>query len=135
MAILSTDPIDLLADSNGDIVVLGGRFQMSSNLAAVVQGVRRRILATAGEWFLDLDFGVRWFERAGVPASQAIFGQKFDQVKIDAEIRKAILSAPAVTSIVKIDIAFIGTTRAVSIAWQARCLFGDTTVDVIAVGA
>lgn len=136
MAILSTDIVCAKIDPiTGDFVITNGRRALVSGLDAVVTGARRRILAVAGEWFLDLDFGVRWFERVGVPASAAIFGQKFDQAKADAEIRAAILSTPAVTSMVKLNVLYAPTTRGVTITWQARCTFGDTPVDVIAVGA
>jgi hypothetical protein len=40
-----------------------------------------------------------------------------------------------VTSIIKLDVSFNGVTRGVSITWQARCKFGDTPVDTLAVGA
>lgn len=136
MAILSTDPIDIPIDPvTGDIVIVNGRITPSSGIAGVIQGVRRRIQMIAGEWFLDLDYGVRYFERFGVPAASAIFGQKYDQGKADAELRRAIIATPGVTSILRLDIAFSGTTRALSVNWQARCTFGDTPVDTLAVGA
>lgn len=136
MAILSTDPIDMPIDpSTGDLTFTAGRVVLTAGLPAVVQGARIRIQMIAGEWFLDLDAGVRWFERVGVAASAAIFGQKFDQSKCDDEIRRAILAVPAVTTMQKLNSQFVGTTRGVSITWQAKTLFGDTPVDVIAVGA
>lgn len=136
MAILSTDPIDIPLDPiTGDLVITNGRLVPTTGIAAVIQGVRRRIQMIAGEWFLDLDYGVRWFERAGVPAASAIFGQKFDQSKCDIELRRAILATPGVTSVIKMDISYSSTTRALSVAWQARCTFGDTPVDTIAIGA
>lgn len=136
MAILSTDIIcSALDPTTGDLQIVNGRRVLASGLTAVVQGVRRRIQVIAGEWFLDLDFGVRWFERVGVPASAAIFGQKFDQSKCDAEIRKAILATPGITSIVKLDVSFNGSNRGVTITWQAKTTFGDTPLDVLAVGA
>ena len=136
MAILSTDPIDIPLDPiTGDLVITNGRLVPTTGISAVIQGVRRRIQMIAGEWFLDLDYGVRWFERAGVPAASAIFGQKFDQAKCDLELRRAILATPGVTSVIKMDIFYSSTTRALSVAWQARCVFGDTPVDTIAIGA
>jgi len=136
MAILSTDPIDFPLDPvTGDLVITNGRLIATTGLTAVVQGVRRRIQMIAGEWYLDLDYGVRWFERAGVPAASAIFGQKFDQAKCDLELRRAILATPGVTSVIKMDISYSSTTRALSVAWQARCVFGDTPVDTIAIGS
>jgi len=136
MAILSTDPIDFPLDPvTGDLVIANGRLIATTGLTAVVQGVRRRIQMIAGEWYLDLDYGVRWFERAGVPAASAIFGQKFDQAKCDLELRRAILATPGVTSVIKMDISYSSTTRALSVAWQARCVFGDTPVDTIAIGS
>ena len=136
MAILSTDPIDFPLDPvTGDLVITNGRLIATTGLTAVVQGVRRRIQMIAGEWYLDLDYGVRWFERSGVPAASAIFGQKFDQAKCDLELRRAILATPGVTSVIKMDISYSSTTRALSVAWQARCVFGDTPVDTIAIGS
>lgn len=136
MAILSTDPIDFPLDPvTGDLVIANGRLIATTGLTAVVQGVRRRIQMIAGEWYLDLDYGVRWFERAGVPAASAIFGQKFDQAKCDLELRRAILATPGVTSVIKMDISYSSTTRALSVSWQARCVFGDTPVDTIAIGS
>ena len=136
MAILSTDPIDFPLDPvTGDLVITNGRLIATTGLTAVIQGARRRIQMIAGEWNLDLDYGVRWFERAGVPAASAIFGQKFDQAKCDLELRRAILATPGVTSVIKMDISYSSTTRALSVAWQARCVFGDTPVDTIAIGS
>ncbi|MBA3841170.1 MAG: hypothetical protein H0X39_00865 [Actinobacteria bacterium] len=136
MAILSTDAICSAIDNvTGDFVYLNGRRVLATGISAVVQGIRRRIGTISGEWFLDLDLGVRWFERDHVPATAAILGQKFDATKVDAEVRRAILSTPAVTSVLRIDVAFNGATRGCSITWQARCAFGDTPVDTLAIGA
>ena len=136
MPILSTDPVDLPIDPiTGDLSPVLGKLIGTTGLAAVVQGVRRRILMIAGEWYLDLDYGVRWFERDRVPASSSILGQKFDQAKADYELRRAIMATPGVLSIVRMDIAYGTTTRALSTLWQARCAFGDTPLDVIAFGS
>ena len=136
MTILSTDVICSAIDPiTGDFVYLNGRRVLATGIGAVVQGIRRRINIVAGEWFLDLDLGVRWFERSGVSATAAIFGQKFDATKADAEIRRAILATPAVTSVLRLDVLFVGVTRGCSITWQARCAFGDTPVDTLAIGA
>ena len=132
---LSTDPIDLALDpSTGDLLIASGRLSLTSGVAAVVQGIRIRLQLIAGEWFLDLDAGVRYFPRDGVDARLAIFGAKFDETKAAREFRAAILATPGVLAVTQLAIDFDGRTRAMSVRWQASTVFGDTPADVLALG-
>ena len=129
---LATDSIDLLLNAvTGDLAIPP---VLSSNFAGVVQAARVRLATIAGEWFLDLDAGVPYYERSGVAAAKAIFGQKFDQAKAIAAFRTAILSTPGIVSISTLTVFFTGTTRAITVQWQARTVFGDTPVDTLALG-
>ena len=131
---LSTDPIDLLLNtSTGDLVV-GVDLALSTGVAAVVQSARIAMSKIRGEDFLDLDDGVPLFERVGVTAAQAIFGQKFNQGKAVSAYRAALGSVAGVTTINRLDVAFNGSTRAMAVTWSAKTVFGDTPVDTLALG-
>jgi hypothetical protein len=129
---LSTDPIDFLLNaSTGDVVV---PLAMSTGIAAVAQACQIAMATIAGEWFLDLDHGVPYFPRSGIPASTAIFAAKFDPAKAVRAFRTALTAIPNVTSIVRLDVAFAPTARALTVTWAVRTTFGDTPVDSLALG-
>ncbi len=134
MSILISDPIDILLDSDGDIdFTNGGEF--SVGVAAVAQGIRIAVLLVRGEWFLNLDAGVAWYENDSVIASQAILGQAFDELKVLAAMREAIEDVPGVASVATLTVEFNGATRAMSVAWRVLTEFGDTIADSIEQGA
>lgn len=134
---LSADLIDIPIDpSSGDIVLTGGKIIMTSGVPAVVQGARIRMQMIAGEWFLDLDAGVPYFERVGVLATKALFGQKYDQSKNERAYRAALVATPGVLQpINSLNVSFIGTTRATTVTWSAKTAFGDTASDTLTTGA
>ncbi len=132
-ALLETDPLGLLLTTDGDVDMSAG-WQFQAGLDAIIALVRFRLQLIRGEWFLDLDAGVPYLERPGVPASMALLGQKFNEGRMRRAIRDAILGAPGVTSIAKLDITFSAATRAAAITWSARCRFGETEPDVLALG-
>lgn len=132
---LLTDPIDLLTNAVTNDIVITTDLALTSGIAGVMQSVRIRLATFAGEWFLDLDLGVPFFERDGVSRTRAIFGQKFDQTKAINEFRKIILSTPGIVSVTKLQVSFVGTTRAMTALWQAQTAFGDTPVDSLSLGS
>ena len=134
MTRLSTDPIDLQLDpATGDLAV-GGGLALSRGLAGVVQAARIGMQLIAGEWFLDLDLGVPWFERDGVPAARAIFGQKFNEAKLTRELGAVLAQTPSIVSVTQLTVKFSAATRAVTVVWSARTSFGDTPIDTLALG-
>jgi len=131
MALLINDPIDILLDADGDIDLTAGGPRLSAGVAAVTQGLRIATQLTKGEWFANRDVGVPWFETDIVPASAAILGQKYSQVKVLAAMRAAIMSVPGVGSIDLLTSTFDGPTRAMRIAWSVKTTFGDTVTDAL----
>jgi hypothetical protein len=124
---LATDAVRLAYTTAGDVEV---PLRFAAGVEAVAQGCRDRVLAVKGEWFRDLDLGVRWRENDRVEASRAILGQRFNARKARSEIRAALLADPteAVTEVLSIDVAFDGATRTMDVRWQVRCAFADTAV-------
>lgn len=130
---LSTDPIDLLLDANGDIVI-GSDLSWAKGVPAVAQGIRIALQLFRGEWFLDLDEGVPYLERDGVTADEALLGQKFDEQRALTAFREAILRAPGVNSITALAIQFDHATRKMTATWSVRTEFGDTPPDSLVLG-
>lgn len=119
---LLTDPIDLLLDDDGDLVVEGGDLVLSSGLPGAAQGIRIRVLTFRGEWFLDLDDGVPYF--------QEILGHKFEETRAREAFREAIAAAPGVVEVPSITLDFNRGTRVLTISWTARTEFGDTEDEI-----
>jgi hypothetical protein len=134
--VISTDLVDLPIDPvTGDLAFVNGTLTLTSGIAAVAQGIRIRLQMIRGEWFLDLDAGVPYYERDGVLARDAIFAQKWNQAKALRAFRDAILSTPGVDELVQLDITFNPFTRGITVTWQATTAFGDTVADTLATGA
>lgn len=126
---LETEPRDLMLDDDNDIVIENGDLVFVRGVPAVAQACRIALSMFRGEWFLDLD--------AGIPYFQQILGAKRDAgiAIANAEIRDALLSVDGVVEIIKLALAFDAATRSLNVTWQVRTAFGATPVDVINLGA
>lgn len=142
MALLSTDQIDITLDPvTGDLPA--GDLTMTSGIAAVMQGATIRLRLFAGECFANLDAGVRYLEREGVTAAQALLGQPFNRAKAIREFRAALLGdpsrnvvgVPGIVSLKMLDVKYDGPSRTMTVTWQAVTEFGDTPLDLISIGA
>jgi hypothetical protein len=117
-------PRDLLVDNTNDMVVTTDA-QWSRGLVAVAQSCRIKLQLFAGEWFLNLD--------AGVPYWDQILAQK-DPVAIKAAniaFRQALLEVDDVLSVTRLDITFDRKTRTMRIVWQVNTVFGETPPDTL----
>jgi hypothetical protein len=127
---LSTDARDFLVGPDGDIVVTTD-FVFSRGVPAVVQSCRIKLMMFAGEWFLNLD--------AGIPYWQEILAKKPAVAIAAAKVafREALESVDGVDKVLQLSVTF-AAVRTLNISWQVRTAFGDSTVqstDVTAGGA
>lgn len=123
---LSTDHVGFLLDGDGDLDVSAGRLQLASGLVGAAQGVNARLELVRGEWFANRAAGVAFYENAYVTASQAILGQAYSEAKARREYRAAILDCPSIAAVTRLELAFNGATRKLTVTWAARTAFGDT---------
>jgi hypothetical protein len=119
--VLSTDPIDLLLDDDGDLKI-GTGIEFSQGAAAVRQALQFRLGLFLGEWFLDLDSGIPYF--------QDFLGQKYSQAHARDVFRAAILETPGVKSIVSLVIEFDRSTRLMTVDFRVVAGFDDTEEEV-----
>lgn len=123
---LLTDPIDLLVDENNDLVFKDGDLVFSTGIDAVVQACRIAIQMFMGEWFLNLD--------AGLPYWESILGQK-PAVAIQAAtiyVRRELELVDGVVAVTKLEVTYVRETRTLKVEWQVDTEFGETPSDTIA---
>jgi hypothetical protein len=127
--LLSTDPIDLRLDDDGDLYVGPNGPELTTGGQAVTQGIRIAVSMFAGEWFLDMDAGVPWLAGNGVPDEKAILGPKYDELKVRTALRKEILAVPGVAGIEELSITF--ERRVLTVSWKVTTAFDDTIEDAL----
>lgn len=122
---LLTDPIDLLLDSDNDLVIENGDLQFSRGIDAIVQQCRINLSMFQEEWFLNLD--------VGIPYWQNILGFKPAAAIAAARIffTRELLAVDGVDGVTRLEITYTGPTRTLNIKWQVSTVFGDTPVDTI----
>ncbi len=120
MALLESDPRDLLLGPDGDLVV-GTDLQWSRGLQAIAQSCRIALLMFAGEWFLDLEAGIPYFDE--------ILGFRSTAARL--EFLAALRAVDGVTEVTTLELSFDSATRALTITWAVSTAFGDTSPDTI----
>lgn len=114
---------ELVIDPAVGIVLVSGE-------EAVAQAVRFRLQLLLKEWFLNEDAGCDWMDQVLGDASKTPGMQ--DRARAIAAT--AILGAPGVLQILKLETSLDPVTRVLGGTYQARCGFGDTAETAFAVG-
>jgi hypothetical protein len=100
--------LDLLLDDNG-VVLRGGDWAFAIDREGIQQRISQVLKTIAGEWFLDLDYGLPYFEQVlvknpNLPAVQDIF-------------RRALLSVKGVSSVERLTLSLDTTSRTLTVSW------------------
>jgi hypothetical protein len=110
----------------GDLMLVDGQLELFGDptipedfRAAVAQDLRTRLNMFRGEWFLDLQEGVPYFEN--------IIGVKDpDKNQIKSIFRDAILATDYVTSVTSLDLVIDGSTRSATLDFVCTVSDGST---------
>ena len=122
--------LDLLLDDNG-VVLRGGDWAFAIDREGIQQRISQVLKTIAGEWFLDLDYGLPYFERVlvknpNLPAVQDIF-------------RRALLSVKGVSSVERLTLDLDTTSRTLRVDWVVSTdlglLVGAELITTAQVGA
>lgn len=121
----STDNRDLLLDANNNLVLVNGDFQFSKGLAGVVQECRIKLSMFRGEWFLNRDVGISYW--------QEILGRKPDRAiaAIVSEFYQTLMGVEDVVDVTRLAVEYSGTTRTAVVRWAVKTRFGDSAVQAI----
>lgn len=92
---------------------------VASGVDSVVQGIRSRLLLFRGEWFLNANAGMPWFEEVFTDGGQ-------DIRRIESALKAQIIATPGVESILSFDLAFDGATRDLSVSFSVDTIYGPS---------
>lgn len=117
---------DLKLDADGDLLFEGGDMVLDSGASSIVSDVRARLNTFRGEWFLDQEIGIPYFDdvlvkRPNLPAIRAIF-------------RDAMLETPGIAEIVSMAFDYDGAQRRMTLKFRAATDTGELVTDAVEVG-
>lgn len=120
--------MDLLLDRDThDMVFVNGATPVTQDSRDVVaQTLKIKLLTFLGEWFLDEDIGVPYFQR--------IFGKQFSKSTVDAIFQNQILSTEGVLQILEYESDIISASRTFSFSFRVLTESGDTTDTIVVNG-
>lgn len=113
---------DLLLDINShDLTLVGGDLVLVRDAASIRQEVDIRLNFLLGEWFLDTE--------AGVPYFQNILVKSPNLAAIRNIFNDEILSVAGIRSVVDLKLDFNRTTRKLLVTWHATTDLGALTAE------
>jgi hypothetical protein len=133
--ILSTTPLDVLLDVNGDIDMSTGGPILVYGVDGVRQLCQITIAMFRGEWFLNRTVGIPYYENDYVSATVALLENKFDRDKVTSTYARELLKVPGVGKVNSLSVAFDNKTRILSVSFEVSCVFGDTVNGDVIIGA
>ena len=100
-----------------------GRVPRTTGIDAIRQAVEIMLNLTQGEYFLDLDAGIPWFDRVLVKAPNL--------KAIEQLFRNKILAVPGVNEVTSLVLNFDRTTRRLSGSWSANTDLGEINAPIV----
>lgn len=115
--------MDLLLDSNNDVVWINGPLTKKGITSPLTQTVGQRLLILLqtfkSEWFWDTEYGVPYWD---------ILGKKVTKERVDLIFNQKILEEPGVREIVTFDSTF--NNRVYSLTFSVRVTDGTITAPI-----
>lgn len=107
---------------DGDVLIEGGRVQLTSTLTEYVKvKIRQRLRFFLGEWVLD--------RRKGIPYLRSVIAQPYTNPNaVRAVLRAVVLSIPEVAGLPDFDIDFSPTERRLGVSFTATLADGSPVV-------
>jgi hypothetical protein len=107
-----------------DLVLAAGQPDVTtvSDLSETISRVKQYIRTFQGEWFMDLNRGLPWFQR--------ILGNKAITNSQAAEaIRTGVLDLDGVTSVKQVDLTTDAVARRMSVALKIVTIYGGADIE------
>ena len=119
----------LLNEDTNDLVFINGACPVTQKLTDVVsQRLKITLYTFLGEWFLDTDIGVPYF--------QQIFGKVRSKSTVDLIFQRVIANDPDVIEILSFESDLAANTRGYSMTFQVRVADNTASLPItIQVGA
>jgi hypothetical protein len=108
-------------DANWEPQYGNGQSDFITDIDAVAQIIKQKLLLFQGEWVLD--------RTAGTPMFQSILGASRSIDAVVAILKAVILSAPYVTDVINVATNYNSQARTFAFACVAQTPFGPITVN------
>ena len=113
--------MDIKLNSNYDIDISSGGFELVDGLDAIRQELDISLQMVTGEWFLDTRWGMPWFQQLlGVKPRLYVISQLF---------REAIMAVNGIAGVNDLNISFDPPTRELFVSFRATALDGIISYD------
>lgn len=106
-------------DTDGDLDVTGNELTLTEEAEAIRQHLQVKFQLFLGEWFLDEDVGVPWFQEILIKQPSFIVVQEI--------LKNVILDTPGVIAITRFQFDFDSSTREASLSFE--CLTEEGLID------
>lgn len=90
-------------DNDGDLQITNNAFSLTEGIEAIRQHLQCKFRLFLGEWFLDLDVGVPWF--------QEVFRKQTTFVVLQEIFKETILTTPGVIQLLTFTFDYDNFTR------------------------
>lgn len=114
---------DILIGSDGDIELVDGDLSLVEGVEAIGQSAKQRLKLYLGEWFLNINAGVPWF--------QVVFVKNPNLLLIEAILRDVVLLTPGISELDTFNLTYDNLTRKLGVSFKARTINGDLNFDEI----
>ncbi|QMV49886.1 MAG: baseplate sheath protein [Mu-like cryoconite phage AB09] len=107
---------DIALDATGDLLITDGALSLVDGADAVTQLLSQSYKFFAGEWFLDVDLGIPYFEK--------VFTKNPDPVVLDTIFKRVALNTPGILSLDSFGFQFDSKMRSLTIRLRATSTDG-----------
>jgi len=109
---------DILLDTlSGDIKLVDGDLSLVEGVDAISQHVKQRLKMYLGEWFLDIQSGVAWY--------QIVFVKNPNLLLVEAVLRDVVINTPGILELNLFELSYENSTRKLGIEFKAQTINGD----------
>ena len=109
----------LLTDGSHDLVIVNGDLVVIPFIEdSTAQRLKIRLLTFKGEWFLNTDFGVPYY--------QTVFKKITTKGQVDSVFRTQILDTPDVETITAFESIFDVASREYTVTFSCRVTSGES---------
>lgn len=103
----------------GDLKLTANSLTLTTGTEAIRQHLQCRFQLFFGEWFLDTEVGVPWF--------QDILGNKSSFVVVQEVLKGVVLDTPGVLQLLTFNFDYTASTREITLSFQ--CLSTEGVID------
>lgn len=114
--------MDFKLDDNNDLVIENNNLVLIDGADFVKQLLKERLQTFLGEWFLDIEIGIPYF--------QDILKKNVSLNTIANIFKNEILQTPGVIELEKFDLDYNENTRELSLSFAVRSLDGSITINI-----